>query len=264
MSKHISLSSLFLVITLVLSAALKAENHRDYNIVFIGNSITYGANHPYMQRVQTCPPAQAVKWLSAQKGIGELHYSNQGYSGRTSYDFLPSKPASLFNAVMQAADSLTSNWPESTLIFSFMLGTNDTAERPTGGPSTPEQFKSNMLEIIEAIIAEYPDAHIVLNKIIPYSPGAHTIRDSRMHIDLLPDLNKELRNIVKQYKDSGKAKIYIGDTKAASYFSKEKNYTKEMYREEGFGGSSYYLHPTPEGSAHLGVFWAKSLYKIFN
>ena len=37
------------------------------NIVFIGNSITYGALH--QQRELMAPPAQCARWLSQQEGI---------------------------------------------------------------------------------------------------------------------------------------------------------------------------------------------------
>ena len=57
------------------------------NIVFIGNSITYGALH--QQRELTAPPAQCARWLSQQEGIDTVYFKNCGRSGRTTYHFLP-------------------------------------------------------------------------------------------------------------------------------------------------------------------------------
>ena len=60
---------------------------RSYNLVFIGNSITYGALHK--QRDLTAPPVQCAKWLSEQEGVDTVYFRNCGHSGRTTYHFLP-------------------------------------------------------------------------------------------------------------------------------------------------------------------------------
>ena len=61
------------------------------NVVFIGNSITYGALH--QQRDMTAPPVQCGLWLSQQEGIDTVYISNGGRSGRTTYHFLPNAAA---------------------------------------------------------------------------------------------------------------------------------------------------------------------------
>jgi|SRR6185312_910779 len=63
---------------------------QNINIVFIGNSITYGAR--LANPVAEAPPVAAVAYLRRQPGIGEVSWSNQGKSGATTVDFLP--PAS--------------------------------------------------------------------------------------------------------------------------------------------------------------------------
>ena len=62
---------------------------RSYNVVFIGNSITYGALHEQPQ--QTAPPVQCGLWLSAQPDVDAVYVANCGRSGKTTYHFLPNK-----------------------------------------------------------------------------------------------------------------------------------------------------------------------------
>ena len=74
----------------------KSKNPK-VNIVFIGNSITYGALHK--NRDVTAPPVQCGLWLSQQEGIDTVYISNGGRSGRTTYHFLPNA-----NDVIPAGD----------------------------------------------------------------------------------------------------------------------------------------------------------------
>ena len=75
------------VLFLLLTVSVAVCAQKSYNIVFIGNSITYGALH--QQREVTAPPAQCAQWLSAQEGIDSVYFKNCGRSGRTTYHFLP-------------------------------------------------------------------------------------------------------------------------------------------------------------------------------
>nr|WP_294949125.1 GDSL-type esterase/lipase family protein [uncultured Mucilaginibacter sp.] len=111
---------------------------RNINIVYIGNSITYGAglDSPATQ----APPVVASAWLKKQKGIGDVNFSNQGYSGYTTLDFLPGTPA--FIQVDLAAKGFKQNG--ALLIFSIKIGTNDSAVKGThGAPVSVEDYRTN-------------------------------------------------------------------------------------------------------------------------
>ena len=54
------------------------------NIVFIGDSITQGGE------AAGIPPVFATAFLEKQLGFGKVKFSNQGVSGCTTIDFLPS------------------------------------------------------------------------------------------------------------------------------------------------------------------------------
>ena len=107
---------------------------RSANIVFIGNSITYGALHE--QHELTAPPTQCARWLSQQDDIDTVYFRNCGRSGKTTYHFLPNAadviPAgdkTYFADVVAKTRELVSAHPTLPLVFSIMLGTNDTVER---------------------------------------------------------------------------------------------------------------------------------------
>src|ERR1700748_363887 len=91
---------------------------KDLNIVFIGDSITYGADleHPEME----APPVIVAKNWSQQGPIGAIAFSNQGHSGFTTLDFLPNTAA--FRSAEGAARAFTNK--DALLIFSIDLGTN--------------------------------------------------------------------------------------------------------------------------------------------
>jgi hypothetical protein len=67
--KRLFFTILFIAFLLPISYA-----QRSVNIVFIGNSITYGALH--QQRDVTAPPAQCAKWLSEQEGVDSVYFRN--------------------------------------------------------------------------------------------------------------------------------------------------------------------------------------------
>ena len=121
----------------------KTSDNINLNIVFVGNSITYGAGLENPTR--EAPPVKAAIYLTGQPFIGSVKYSNQGVSGSTTVDFLP-ETNTLFPKVKAAADKFKDeDW--ATLVFSIMLGTNDSAIRGTNGcPVSPEQGKGLCLE----------------------------------------------------------------------------------------------------------------------
>jgi lysophospholipase L1-like esterase len=238
---------LVVVLEMVISGA-KAQGKR-VNIVFIGNSITYGAglSNPSVE----APPAVAADWLGKQKDINSVSFSNQGHSGYTTLDFLPGTPA--FAAVEDAAKIFTSG----QLVFSIKLGTNDSAIQGThGAPVNLPDYRTNIKAITDRLLTDFPDAIIIYQHLVWYSPntynGAKYLQEGLLRLQsYIPVLD----NLAKEYN----SRVFIGDTKAFKYF--KANYLTDFQPEPGKQGT-FYLHPNKKGAVALGEFWGKAIYKV--
>ena len=80
---------------------MKAESKKNMNIVFIGNSITQGAL--IATPSHDAPPVKAALYLTKQPSVASVKYSNQGVSGCTTTDYLPTTET-LFPKAKEAAD----------------------------------------------------------------------------------------------------------------------------------------------------------------
>ena len=77
------------------------------------------------------PPVYAGEYLKLQKNIGNVQIANQGISGFTTVDVLPATKKA-YPKVRAAADAFYAD-QQALLVFSVMLGTNDSAIKgPTG------------------------------------------------------------------------------------------------------------------------------------
>ncbi len=228
----------------------------DLDIVFIGNSITYGAN--LANAAQDAPPVVASELLRKKAGIQSVSFSNQGRSGFTTVNYLPSSPT--FAELVQATRALHTN-PEHMLIFSIKLGTNDSAiQGPLGAPVSKEAYGKNMKAIVDELLQQFPDAKIVLQQPIWYSPN--TYNGAKYLAEGLARLESyvpELKSLVKSYAEMNKNHVFMGDDLGFEYF--RKNYLTDCVAEKGQQGT-FYLHPNEKGSAVLAEFWAKAIYKI--
>lgn len=250
---------LLLIICMVTPALLHAQKGKksELSIVYIGNSITQGVL--LEDPSHNAPPAQASLWLQKQANISAVEYSNQGVSGMTTVDFLPASKTFL-PKVKQAADLFKDN-PGSALIFSVMLGTNDSAVKgPNGSPVSPQQYSTNMKVILDELLLLYPQCRIVLNRPIWYSPNTHNgaiyLKEG---LHRLESYYPELQSLVSQYAQSHPHRVFMGDTEAFDYF--KINYITDILAEDGNAGT-FYLHPNKKGAAKLGEFWGKAIYKI--
>ena len=238
-----------------------AENHQavkslDLDIVYIGNSITYGANLENPEH--DAPPVVASERLRKMNGINSVSFSNQGRSGFTSVNYLPNSPT--FTEVLQATRQLHSNH-EHVLIFSIKLGTNDSAiQGPLGAPVSKEAYRQNIESIVDELLKQFPDSKIVLQQPIWYSPntynGAKYLAEG---LERLQSYFPELESLIKSYSETQKNKVYLGDQEVFDYF--RKNYLTDLVAENGNQGI-FYLHPNQKGAAKLAEFWAESIYKV--
>lgn len=232
------------------------ENKKNLNIVFIGNSITQGAllDRP----THEAPPVKAAVYLAQQPGIATVKYSNQGVSGCTTTDYLP-QTETLFPKAVAAADQFKDEtW--ATLVFSIMLGTNDSAiVGPNGAPASPAKYYENMKAIIDKLLALYPDCKIVLQRPLWYSPntynGAKYLEEG---LNRLQSYYPELQSLVLDYSRRFPGQVFMGDTEGFDYF--KTNYKTDLRPEDGNAGI-FYLHPNKKGAAALGKLWGKAIYQ---
>ncbi|RFZ81287.1 lipolytic protein G-D-S-L family [Mucilaginibacter terrenus] len=226
----------------------KAQGKR-VNIVFIGNSITYGAglSNPSVE----APPAVAADWLRKQKGIDSVSFSNQGHSGYTTLDFLPGTPA--FSAVEDAAKIFTSG----QLVFSIKLGTNDSAVQGThGAPVAPPDYRTNVKAITDRLLTDFPNAIVIYQHPVWYSPNTYNgAKYLQKGLSRLESYIPVMDNLAKEYN----SRVFIGDKRAFKYF--KANYLTDFQAEPGKQGS-FYLHPNAKGAVALGQFWGKAIYKV--
>ncbi|ASU32577.1 GDSL-type esterase/lipase family protein [Mucilaginibacter xinganensis] len=243
--------------TLLLAiAGTAAQAKRDINIVFIGNSITYGAG--LSNPTTEAPPAIAVNYLEQQSSAGKVAFANQGHGGFTTVDFLPSTNRA-FKEVEQAARSFTNK--QALLIFSIKLGTNDSAvEGPTGAPVFPEVYYQNLKTIADSLLKEFPGSIVIFQHPVWYSPntynGAKYLAEG---LDRLQNYIPQIDQLVADYAATFPKRVFVGDTKAFDYF--KKHATTDLQPENGHAGT-FYLHPNKQGAAALGNFWGEAINKV--
>jgi lysophospholipase L1-like esterase len=244
--------SLVLLITTNLLIAQK----QNLNIVFIGNSITYGAN---LDSPKTeAPPVIAVAYLQRRENIGAVAFSNQGHSGFTTVDFLPAI-GTAFRGVELAANSFTDK--QALLLFSIKLGTNDSAiQGPNGSPVAAENYQRNLKIIADSLLKEFPGCIIIFQHPIWYSPntynGAKYLQEG---LDRLQSYIPKIDELVAEYAATYPKQVFTGDKKAFAYF--KKHYLTDLTPENGHQGT-FYLHPNKQGAMALGNFWGDAIYKV--
>jgi lysophospholipase L1-like esterase len=245
--KKVCLLSFVLLFTAVMAFGQK----RDINIVFIGNSITYGGGLPQP------PPVVCANYLKTQPNIGAVDFSNQGHSGYTTLDWLPGTKA--FITAEAAAKAFANQ--QAQLIFSIKIGTNDSAMKgPHGSPVSVEDYRTNLKNIIDQLLKDFPGCMVIIQHPIWYSNNTY---NGSMYLqeglDRLQTYIPVIDDLVKSYEAPNPKQVYIGDKKAFKYF--KKNYLTDFTPENGKQGI-FYLHPNPKGAVALGEFWGKAIVKI--
>lgn len=250
--------NILILITILCSLSytkLLAQAKRDVNIVFIGNSITYGSG--LANPATEAPPVIAVNYLKKQSNIGNVDFANQGHSGFTTVDFLPSTNG-VFKEVEQAAHNFTNK--QALLIFSIKLGTNDSAiEGPRGAPVFPEVYYQNLKTIADSLLKEFPGCIIILQHPVWYSPntynGAKYLAEG---LQRLQSYFPEIDRLVADYATTYPKRVFVGDTKAFDYF---KKHSTTAFQSESGNAGAFYLHPNKQGAVSLGIFWGEAINK---
>jgi lysophospholipase L1-like esterase len=241
-----------------LCSAFTIRQQRNLNIVFIGDSITHGAR--LKDPANQAPPNHVAELLKQQSGFGNIQFSNQGVSGATTVDFLPSYgDAKLFKKITAAANTFYAD-KQATLVFNIMLGTNDSAiNGPHGSPISPDVYRANLKTIADSLLATYPGCKIVFNHPLWYSPNTHNHSTYLQEgLTRLQTYFPEIDALVKAYKTSHRGQVFLGDKDGFKYF--EKNHLTDLDPETG-GDGTFYLHPNEKGAVALGNLWAKAIIK---
>jgi lysophospholipase L1-like esterase len=229
------------------------------DIVYIGNSITQGVQLGNPE--EEAPPATATKYVAMQKDAGTVKFLNKGRSGFTTVDFLPSD-SGILNQVIEACRKFH-NDGQRLLVFSISLGTNDSAEKgPKGSPVSPNAYSQNLKSIADRLLVDFPGCRIIFQQPIWYSPN--TYNGSKYMAEGLARLQSYfpvLKSLVDKYSSSYPGQVFMGDTKAFSYF--RKHYLTDLIPEKGNAGT-FYLHPNKKGAEVLGNFWGKAIYNCLS
>ncbi|HWY31695.1 MAG TPA: RICIN domain-containing protein, partial [Candidatus Acidoferrum sp.] len=217
-----------------------------YDIVFCGDSITYGATLP-----DPATEASAVQCVGSlnQRSNMAVSMSNQGFPGHTSYDWLPSTNSSSdFQLAIAAAESLESSQP-GQLVFSIMLGAND-----SGHSISATSYQQNLQSIISQFLSNYPSAFICIHYPIWYTNTENNALS--LEQSYFPKIDQLVANNETTYPGH----VLAGDKGTAfNYFS--SNYLNALTAETGANGT-FYLHPNITGAIALGQLWANAIANI--
>jgi hypothetical protein len=224
------------------AAERKAVN---LDIVFIGDSITQPKT----------PVEAAADYLKKSAGVAEVRTSNQGHSGHTTLDFLPADGKDALG-VKAAADAFVASDRE--LVFSIMLGTNDSAcKGPNGAPMPPLTYRGNLKAITDRLLAAYPRAKVVLQYPVWYSTNTYNrscyLAEGQAR---LRSYWPEIASLAAGYGLSHPGQVFEGSKLGWAYF--ERNHETDMRSENGQQGV-FFLHPNEQGSKVLGRFWAEAI-----
>jgi len=232
------------------------EKKIDLDLVYIGNSITQGVQ---LEKSEIeSPPATASEYLSHKSQIRKIEFINQGRSGFTTVDYLPSINGALKEVIVATRnlhrDSLK------LLIISISLGTNDSAEKgPNGSPVSANEYRKNLKLIANELLINFPECKIIFQQPIWYSPNTYN-RSKYMSEGLarLQTYFPELQSLVIEFALTNPGHVFIGDLTGFTYF--RNNYLTDFIPESGNAGT-FYLHPNKKGAIVLGKLWGDAIYK---
>lgn len=246
--KNLNPKIILLILALFFFTISFAQQRKNVHIVFIGNSITQGV------QLNKAPPAYTIDYLKSKNLPYEISFSNQGVSGFTTVNFLP-ETNTVFPKVEAAAKEAGKN---DLLIFTVMLGTNDSAEEgPLGSPVSPEDYYKNLKIISDRLLADFPGCKIIYQRPLWYSPNTYNgARYLAAGLARLQRYFPEMERLVKGYAKTHPGQAFLGDKKGFGYF--KKNHLTDLKPEEGKQGT-FYLHPNEKGAKVLGEIWGKAI-----
>ncbi|MBQ7997452.1 MAG: lipolytic protein G-D-S-L family [Paludibacteraceae bacterium] len=238
-----------LVSALLLLLGKPVQSQEVINLLFIGNSITYGdqLSDPATQ----APPVICRALVEEATGITTTVY-NGGHCGITTWGFLPGRE-DFNNLIKKAQEFRTQNGGR--IYICIMLGTNDSACTATeGAPVSNNTYGNNMRTIINTLNSSVPGCKILLNYPLWYSEttynGAMYLKEGQ---ERLHGYYPVLDAIAGEYDN-----VYPGRRDVWEFFKNNQN----LFTNEMGNAGCFYLHPNAEGARVLGGIWANSLLEI--
>jgi lysophospholipase L1-like esterase len=224
-----------------------------FDIVFIGDSITAGAT---LADASTQSSAAQCRDSLGQRFNMATRWADQGYPGHTTVDWLPATNTD-FPAAVAAAAALEASSP-GRLVFSIMLGTNDSAQSgPNGAPVSPAKFELNLRAIVDELLVKFPAASIFVHYPTWYSPNT---QNSSLYgaagLARLQTYFPEIDQLISDCATAHPGLVFAGDKLAFTFFS--TNYLTDLTPESGVQGT-FYLHPNAAGAIALGKYWADAI-----
>ena len=229
---------------------------RHLDIVYFGNSITQGVQ--LGDPAEEAPPACATRYILKMNGVESARFLNRGRSGFTTVNFLPTAEGELSKAIAAVHEFHTDHSRQ--LVFSIMLGTNDSAEEgPKGSPIYPEEYHFNLKAITDKLLDEFTGCKIIYQQPVWYSPNTYNrSRYLKAGLERLQTYFPVLRELVAAYARTNPGQVLMGDIRAFDYF--RENHLTDLIPEQGNAGT-FYLHPNKKGAEALGKFWSEAIYE---
>ena len=240
----VSLTLLFIVAGCIVFR--KDAAPQNANIVFIGDSITSGYLMKFPER--DAPPVRAAAWLNTQFGITNVLFRNCGKPGYRTDQFLPGHPNSAWNEVKRAGESVQKI--PGKLVFSVMLGANDSAGYNDTAIHPPERFRADMRDLVEALCVSFPDSVIVIHHPMGYTKAPGTCPEN------LARYKGEIDSLVAEMSKPYPGRVFLGDVKAWAFF--DDNRETHWFKEKR-GSVPYYIHPNERGAQAIGQLWGEAI-----
>lgn len=225
------------------------------DIVYIGNSITKGSLLGIPE--EESPPATSSDYIRRQPGVGEVRFINEGRTGYTAADYLPSDTGALSQVIYDTHKFHKDQ--DHLLLFTISLGTDDNYVNDSDTIVEPTEYQSNLKAIADKLLSEFPGCKIIFLQPVWFSPDANNSpRYMTEGLARLQTYFPELQSLVLKYSQSKPGQIFLGDLKGFAYF--RNNYLTDLIPEEGNAGS-FYLHPNKKGANVLGKLWGEAIYE---
>ena len=227
-------------------------------VVFVGDSITYGANLANAGSSTTgTVPANAIAQLGALQPGRKFVGLNCGVSGTClSTDWAPDGSlwvSDLKNNGTSQAAVLFAAYPGASQVFSIMLGTNDSSYGGSGGtPQTATGYGAALTTLVTRLLAEWPTCKVVIHYPTWHSPNAHNGAEYlQPTLSTLVSYFPQIRSVVSAFRASNPVRVFLGDT--VNFSAMAANYQGLLQNEAGASGyGTFYLHPNASGVVVVG------------
>jgi len=224
------------------AASLSGAEPQSLNVVFIGDSITYG--YLLTAPAEEAPPIRTAAVLQGMQCFTNVCFTNCGRNAFRTDQFLPERPGSAWPQVRLAGDSYTNK--TGLLLFSIMLGANDSVV------FTPAQYGSNLTSLVNALLGSYPNSQIVIHHPLWYSKVPST------RPDILFQYIPVIDALVGTFGQSLPGRVHLGDIKGWDIV--EEDHEAICFKETR-DSLPYYIHPNVTGATILGKCWAEAIYR---